>query len=316
MSTSELALNSVGLLIDYILKSKPCTQAALARELSVTRAQVSKWKAGERVSDERRSQLLTLAGLFDTDLIEWALFARTQDNATAWCDYFQRLAEECDCTGSITELIQEQTDFYTSLILCQLIDLGARIDSNAPAIPPSGDPDDEDELEQNALFRVLSSLMESWSHLRAWFDEVLYFEDLTDDVECALFDSISYIEYLLLDLALQRVDPDDLKAISVGPEQVASHIEKTREKAFDLLHSICRTRIKHGLPITEDYFALLELDDESLSAHAEMMGALADHCHPGSILQYLSYGERMLLNRVSQLFNAVTRLETRLESLR
>src|SRR4051812_5195733 len=242
-------------LIDHILNHTDLSQADLARKLKVSRAQVSKWKAGDYLSSERTSELLTLAGLFDTVCVEWAIFAKSAENAQAWYSYVLEILEDVEWGDSLKDFFREMPDIYAGHLITDLCDLGAKIDQPAPATRWV----DEDVYEQTPLASVLFSILETWGQLKDWIDNMLDCDDMTSEAECELFDITSDLEWLAFDLSLKHVERTQLTAIGVDEAKLDALVTTSREKVKSYLHDICDIRTKHGLPIAENYFQFLYL---------------------------------------------------------
>src|SRR5258708_15876336 len=97
-------------LIEYVLKHTNLNQADLARKLKVSRAQISKWKAGDYISLNRQSELLKLAGLFDTVCVEWAMFAQSKENAEAWYSYVFEVLDNVEWGDVLKDFFHDMPD--------------------------------------------------------------------------------------------------------------------------------------------------------------------------------------------------------------
>lgn len=278
-------------LVEYITNKGAYSQADLARELNVSRAQITKWKAGECLPHDRQAQLMKLAGLFDTVSEEWAMFAETQENAEAWYTYFRALVEDLEWGVSLCDLSSDTPEIYFWHILEELLDLGAEISSVAPETRWEG----EDEYNLTPLASCLTAIFETWGQLYDWMDVTLEFDDLDDTVTYELFEVVEDLRWIASGIAIEDVEQELLTAIGCDPAKIQSHVEQSRKKAATRLAEICNIRIKHGLPITDDYFQLLTVPAIEL-AESPWFRPIPHSRHTGqAITSYLPYGERQLL---------------------
>jgi transcriptional regulator with XRE-family HTH domain len=278
-------------LIDYITQKKSLTQADLARELGVSRAQITKWKAGEHLPSDRQIQLFKLAGLFATVSEDWAMFAETQENAAAWYSYFSELLEDIEWGDSLRDLSSDAPDIYFWHVLDELLDMGADIQATAP----KSHWENEEEYERTPLSACLFDIFETWGQLYDWMDTTLEFSDVNETAEFELFDLTQDLRWIASGLAIEDLEPSMLTAIGCDPVKIAAHIEQSRSQAADRLAEICSIRAKHGLSITADYFQLLTLPPIDLG-EASWFRPKADSRHAGEAIKaFLSYSDQQLL---------------------
>ena len=294
-------------LIDYILTQTDVNQAGLARKLKVSRAQISKWKAGDHISSERTSQLLSLAGLFDTVNAEWAMFAKSKENAEAWYAYVFEIFQGVEWGSSLNDFFHDMPDIYVGHLIVELCALGATIEHQAPAIRLT----DEETYESTPFASVLFSLLEAWGQLCDWIDVTLDFDDLTNDAECELIDAVSELEWCAFDLALEYVGKEQLIAIGVDEVKPATKAEKARREVFLHLQDICRIRTKHGLPITENYFQLLYLPPVEL-AEQSWFRPTAENVDENAIKSYLPFGQQLIIAHLECSARALNKLDDKL----
>jgi|GEM_PF-2078994 len=232
-------------LVEYITNKGTYSQADLARELNVSRAQITKWKAGECLQHDRQTQPMKLAGLFDTVSEEWAMFAETQENAEAWYTYFRALVEDLEWGDSLCDLSSDTPEIYFWHILEELLDLGAEISSVAPETRWEG----EDEYNLTPLASCLMATFETWGQLYDWMDVTLEFDDLDGTVTYELFEVVEDLRWVASGIAIEDVEQELLTAIGCDPAKIQSHVEQSRKKAATRLAEVCNIRIKHGLPM-------------------------------------------------------------------
>lgn len=300
--------NESQVLVDYVLQQTKLSQAQLARRLKVSRAQISKWKAGDYLSSDRTSELLTLAGLFDTSNPEWAIFAKTKENAEAWYAYVSLILEDVESGSTLKDAFQDMPELCVGHLITDLLHLGAKIESSAPSGIVV-----ENENELTPIASALWGILQAWGELRDWMDSTLNFGDMTDDAEMKMMDAVGSLEWATSSLALAHVERNVLYKIGVEEKKLDDLIKKSTGQIDGYLHEICTVRTKYGLPITEDYFQLLYLPSDDL--------AEADIFRPGyfgpeeKIKAYLPYGQRLILMHLEQSAALLRRLEEKLDVL-
>lgn len=298
-------------LIDYIIKKKKLSQSDLAKELGVSRAQITKWKSGERLPSERRSQLLKLAGLMDSVSEDWAIFAQSEDNAVAWCNYFLELIGNIEWGFSLRDLCRDCPELYLWHALESLMNMGAHIEPTAP----QSHWINEEEGERTTLSACLFEYLDTWGQLHDWIDEVLEFDDVNDDAEYELFDVVGDLRWVASGLAIEDMEPSSLSAIGCESSKIRTHIEKCREDAAKRLTAVCTIRTKHGLPITADYFHLLTLPAIEL-AEVSWFAPKPESRHLGEAIKaFLPYAERELITFQEYHAMMLRQIDTKLDQV-
>jgi len=308
-----MSIEESRILIDYILEHTDLNQSRLARKLNVSRAQVSKWKAGDYLSMERTSQLLKLAGLFDTVNVGWAIFAGSEENANAWYSYVLEILDDVEWGNSLKDFFQDMPDIYVGHLITDLCALGAKIEQLAPT-KWCIDEYDEECWEPTPLASALWSVLDTWGQLRDWVDATLDFDDVMDGAESELFEVKSDIEWSTFELALGYVEQPQLTAIGVDETMLDAAVESSRQRILSSLHDICRIRTKHSLPITENYFQLLYLPPidlaEQLWFRPAALGVGKD-----LIKSYLPYGQRLIIEHLEYSAEALHVLSKKLDRI-
>jgi transcriptional regulator with XRE-family HTH domain len=304
--------DSSAVLIDHVLKHTGLSQAGLAKKLDVSRAQITKWKAGDHISWERESQLLTLGGLFETVNIEWALFAKTEANAHAWYRYVHAIQENVEWGNTLQAFLKDMPDIFVGHLIVDLCKLGAKVDASAPTEVWLGD----DQSETTALTDALFEILEAWGQLYDWIDDTLEFDDLSDEAESALYDATEDLRSIAFDLALGSIETEVLTAIGIEEMKLQELVDKANQDARNRLHSICQTRTEYGLPITDDYFALLYLSPVELAERSWFNPKkCADIRDERLIKSYLPYGQRMILAELEMAGYALQELNKKVDAL-
>lgn len=277
-------------IIEYITKNTKFRQIDIANKLGVSRAQISKWKAGEYIPSDREEELIEIAGLFSHNP-EWAIWAKTEENAQDWMNYIIHMCERVDLHFND---ILDEPELYIPMIIIRLVDLGVSF-PEAPSIEDmtkdwEGDEDDEEyEVYNYTDFdNLISEFLENYSYLTEWCD--YHFGNSNDD----LYDQITDLSDYACDLSLRSIDKKLLIACGVNQHQLEQEMKGVIWAIKGRISSICNTMNELQIPITTDYFNYVnklpaELDDELLWLK-----------NAQGIEQFLPYGQQLLLQETRQ----------------
>lgn len=283
-------------------------QSDLARMLKVSRAQISKWKAGEHLPRERESQLLELAGLFETVNVEWALFAQSKENAEGWYAYVDAIWEDVEWGDVLKDLAQDAPDLYVAHLILALRNICAQFDRQAPPVSSNHEEPSADEPLASALFSVL----EAWCQYHDWIGDALHFNDSSENAEYDLSEVTGELEWLALDLALECIEEKSLQQLGVEKASLNARIKNSRIDIKSRLQSICHIRTKHGLPITANYFQMLYLPPSELAEQSWFRHPQADE---NTIKEYLPYGQQLALLHFECVAQALQTLDKKLDGI-
>lgn len=271
-------------LIDYIIETKGLRQKDLADQLGVSRAQISKWKAGEYISAEKLEKLNEIAGLFGDDP-DWAILVKSEENAEAWYAYFQEMNELAE--GYAAYLFDDMPELYVRFILLLFKEVGVDV----PMSPPSTDRGHEeldtisDAEEGDPLESLILEFLSVYGHLIEWWERNIQCTDHPD-----LMDAQMDLRHYAPEIALNSVPVGVREAAGIREEVFRPFY---REKTFEIrrgIHELCDRMNELRIPFVADYFAYLHEDPEVLDD--EM---LFDDIMGDSIEKLLPYGERTIL---------------------
>lgn len=285
--------------IDYILKTKKLRQKDIAQKLGVSTAQISKWKAGDRIPSSRERELIELAGLFGDDP-EWAILAQTENNAAAWVKYIVAMndyAKESYTTSAETD---EDPELATRLILSTLEQAGITIPATAPRIE---DYDDETSATEE-FDELISEFLSHYGPLIEWASRNI----ISDNDE--LFDDENNIKYASYDLALYHIDDSLLAKNGLSQKQAEEFKRKTRNQILTDISYLCKRMSELNIPLKLDYFKFFEnhpaeLDDEIMFDQHLIKG----------IENYLSYGEQLILMETRRLKKQLENMEKQIAAI-
>lgn len=156
-------------IISYLTKEKGLKQSDIALKMDVAISQISKWKRGVKIPNDKEIFLMKLADIhwesFDSkSLSKWALTARTKANEKAWYKYFYKIMESSNRYSAAEEL--RPKDELIETILITLIEAGVDIPDKAINI---------DEAENSFLPTdiLLRDYLENYLSLESWCCENL-----------------------------------------------------------------------------------------------------------------------------------------------
>ncbi len=269
-------------LIDHIVQNSGVKQTDIANRLGVSRAQVSKWKAGEQIPTARLKELCELAGLFGDDP-QWALLVGTEERGSSWIEFFKYLNEIAE-NGPCWEL-DEMPEFMTPIMMKGFQELGA----NVPSAPPVKDADGYYDFESfdgelAAFSELVSDFIASYAPYVHWHNK--YLSDLSDDY----FDECSEIENAYFDIALSWTIPAIAKAAGIAQSALENVSRKAQIDLKESVAKLCRALARDGRVPTYDYFVVTRFGPNQLD---DILSGLVSN--EDSIEEFLPIGEQLIL---------------------
>jgi len=288
-------------LIDVVIQKTGMKQMDIAKKLGVSRAQVSKWKSGEDIPDDRRTVLNGMAGLFGDD-IEWALLTKTPENAESWIKFFEdRHQNYLDVDTCDT--FADQTEFLVPAMLLMFNRIGIKIPAKAPAI------DFDDDYEGTPFDSLITDYLESFSALTRWYE--INISSINND---EVFEDTLDLAHYITEYALKYVNQDVLTKLGADLSIVAKTVTEAKKEMIDTIEDIIDTMLNSNAPIMTDYFDLINkapynLDDE------QMMNSVEHSVGSKKIESCLPLFERTVLKQNVLLLELLTELHVKIDTL-
>lgn len=288
-------------IIDYIIKHKGLKQKDIASLLNVSRAQISKWKAGEYISYTKQEELNHIAGLWGDDS-EWAILAKNKENAENWFKYFayqEEHALEGYDTGDFTE--EENAIIAVPSILKKLYNLGVKIPENAPTIP---DEESDEEYENTNFDNLISAFITNYGYIVHWWENAT---DWLDDLD--LYENINSIRYEIDSIALSHIDEDTRIRAGITTENFNKFFQEEKRFLIDHIQNLCKGILKAGYPITIDFYKVIFenpyiLDDETFFDQTIV-----------SVNDFSSIGEKNILKEIYDLKKQIEELHKKIDKI-
>jgi len=252
-------------LVKLAVKELQCTQAALAKKLSVSEAQVSKWIKGDHMSFDMRTKLAELANIGDFDP-DFVTICGSLDDAKKW-------------DALITYLIDwncERIDFgfepeLVSLYLMQGLEkIGIQIPKPFPSelIYACGydklHKEENEELSESffahPLVNVINSILRTYSEIDEFIGLNIRNLGLNHpDFQNDNLPEKNEFELNEINLAIAKANID---------EQIAPLFGRFRNRVlaetFEQLDAIKRQAIESGVPLEAELFDLINKDAETI----------------------------------------------------
>lgn len=287
-------------IIEFIIKNRGLRQKDIAESLGVSKAQISKWKAGESIPHDREKELNQLAGLFGHDS-EWALLVKNEANADSWFEYFSFINDSVDCGPCWT--LNESPEVYVPGILLALNKVGFRIPEKSPSVECLEEDNLLDEDTQE-IHSFLYELIDYYAAYITWSSRFLQFDDLD------LFEISNEIEAYAIDLALGYISDETIAKFNVDINSFRSHLSKNKRKVIFEIGKLCIALNQAGITITVDYFDYVNqspyyLDDVS-------SGVI---CSDNKIEEFISYGQKLILQESRETNKLLTELHVKIDTL-
>ncbi len=288
-------------IIEYITSNTKHSQADIAKKLGVSRSQVTKWKAGDRITESRRAELNELAGLFGDDT-EWALITKTKANARAWAAY---LVEMNRTSGAQTTYLTDDPELHAPSFLCSMSAGGIPLPDSPP--PKKSILDEKHGL--HAFNNVVSQYIEMYGCMQDWWTNSLANPTATRGFTNAL-DLAYEIEGAAIPFALTYVEEDALKKAGTDMSKLSAHLTEVKKKLTDSIGSLCQTLITEKASFSIDPFDLLTMHPDEMRDEAWVSDADSP-----SIMDYLPYGERKILEEIRELSWVMSELDAKVNKL-
>lgn len=317
-------------IIEYLTTEKNTPQKTIAKDLSVTPAQVSRWKKGDdKIPDERFKQLLEMTGLncgeefaddlgqsFVNDLFQWALIIQ-ESGEEAWVDYLngEHLMHDDDCYNGEDNPIHPDEPHKLPLILITLMEeFDIEIPKRVPQRAWTDEAGHPTEVLEDQQFQIYCD--DFTNLLGAVYNNTRYIDNY---IAAFIFDDWIEIDAPHLEieahithLALASVHLAHFEAMGVSPDKVATYRRKTRGMMAGFIHDGCLEMLESNTPIKTNYFDLAYKDAGVLDDMAETCAAGNYHVKEGHIARhvddYLSSFERRLMGKVDALEQMVKQL--------
>ena len=295
-------------IIEYIIKNNNLKQKDIADALAVSRAQISKWKAGEDIPHDREKELLKLAGLFGFDS-SWAILVKTEENSQAWIDYMRHMNDVNDDTYS-SRSFDDESEICTPIVIQALCELGLAI----PDCPPSIETlEDYENYEFTSFDNFICEYLTNYGPINAWCDKYLSEEDdgyVVYDMQQNI--SCHYPIYL----ALKYVNRDLLETNGINLKRLDSKLVKEDREARKDIHHLCLKLRDMGISFKTDYFDLVNKHPYELDDIITFSGAIRYSPNSGIAMEeYFSFSERKILEETRVTRMMLEKLHEKLDQL-
>jgi len=259
-------------IIDYITKNTKLKQKDLAKKIGVTTGQISKWKQGEYISTDRRTQLNKLACLFN-DSSDWVDISITNENSIAWFKYINQLSINAEL--NITDFEVNPEISIPPLFIC-LSQLGVEIPKKAISV---ADPDWSNF--HNSITKLLEALIIIFQWNLRHFSELSKLDDILE--------TLKEINSKSLNIAVINLSDTDRSGIKINETLFNNYEVETKNQVRGLIQKLLRQMNANRIPITEDYFVVINESTDWLALKLSFDNVEDD------ITNYLSYSERKKL---------------------
>jgi len=248
-------------LVKLAVKELQCTQAALAKKLGVSEAQISKWIKGDHMSIDMRTKLIDLAKIEDLHP-DFVTICGSLKDAKKW-------------DALITHLINwncERIDFglEPEIVSLTLMENLQRIGFQIPKAFPDElifeveykelYKEENEELSEFFFEHPIVNMIDSIFKTYAEIDEFIALNirnlGLNDpDFQADTLPEKSEFEFNEIELAIAKSDIDEKIAPLFGRFR-----NRVLAKTFEQLDAIKRRAIESGLPLEAELFDLINKD--------------------------------------------------------
>lgn len=277
-----LAINKAGL-----------TQAGISRKLGVSKTQVSKWNAGERIPYDREDQLLSIIGM-SREEVTWMPFVKDSKEIADWVRYFTELQSEEFMYLELMDLVENE---QVSHIMECLQQFSVKI----PSTPPMEDLEDGELCDFSQL---IYEALDRAGRLVFWVKKnINYHEHDEADICCNL-------EFCCLELALTHLNTEMYGNLIESESRFREKRYEAQNEARGYLTSYCELLKEKGMPIGVDYFEILSDPPERIVDEDDVY-----EMPFSNIADYYSHPEREILKGQRYLRDVLYELHRKIDCL-
>lgn len=276
-------------IVSLVTRRSGMTQAELANELGVSRAQITKWKNGDDLPPQRRAQMLELISMSEEEF-DWLPFTTNPEEIPKWIAYLRGVP----CEGYEYFRHGGIEDFMLPGILAEL----RRHSIKIPVSVPTEDEDDEEDSFYCLLIDVFSG-----AGRLAYFTQ----KYIGYDQFCT---HLMNLDTCLVGLSLAHIDTETYAHLI---EDISAFRERSfavRVMANEIIHELCRDIIAAGRPIAADYFGMVNRAPDDLVDEEDD----DPYFFPKTSL-YFSYPEATLSKQIIELREIVFELHRKIDCL-
>jgi transcriptional regulator with XRE-family HTH domain len=288
-------------LVQLALDAQGWTQKELAMRLSVSPTQISKWRAGERMSTAMDTELRSLSGIGDMDPL-FVLSAGSLENAQKWEGLIRYLADDAQENAETdydTEPLGDDSGRLAANTFSVLRDMGVAIPTTFPrdldiggnGYSPDEDSDlDESVIDSNPISSLIRKIFLELNNVYGFY--AAYIFELVENDELDLDDTAAGgLEHELLPLAASKVSADPTLAT-----QFSKFRWQIRRDMEDALNAIKIAASRCGVPLRAELMDMVYLVGTELAneVERESFGYNKGQLHPDIYMNELLCGMRAI----------------------
>lgn len=277
-------------IINLVTRRSGMTQAELAIKLGVSKSQITKWKTGDDLPPQRRTQMLELIAMTDEEA-DWLPFASSPEEIDRWTRYLRDVP--CEIFDYFSAVGME--DFMLPQILHELSRHSIKIPMTAPV--------DEDPDDEGSFYYLLMDAFDGAGRLAHFIGKHIDYDE-------TLSEHLLDLDTCIFGLALAHIDKetfeDWIEDMSVFNER-AHH---NRTEAIGHIEALCKDLRAAGKPIPADYFGLVNMKPEDLVSDDE-----GDSPIFPKTSSYFSHAEITLQRQIIDLREIVFELHRKVDCL-
>ncbi|TLU65697.1 XRE family transcriptional regulator [Thalassotalea litorea] len=290
-----------GNLIKLVTANLGCTQKALATQLDVSGAQISKWKNGEYLSEEMERLLVSLAGIGnrDPDIVIWTGGNEQADQWDALVRFLASLSLEFNDTGYYIEpLTLVEDDFLCWKVLHTLLEAGIALPHDFPeqlAIDYAKYAEKGAQLpiefSSHPIVQLIFESFKALIHLYGFYSA--YISEIMENWDLNLMDTEACnIEPCLLDLAFSK----SARQSHLLPE-FNDFKHKTINEYRQWLELVKKNAYERNVPLRAELLNLIYDNHENVgyAAKEENTGANRYRLHPDVYMNEMLHNQRTIL---------------------
>lgn len=296
-------------LIDLVVMKTGISQTELAKKLQVSKAQISKWKTGESVPEERKRELYEIAAIESGYVYEWFYVADDAQTIDKWINLIQAINRYAEYPS--TEFAEDPT-YLAYEPLLQLMKLGCIIPKEPLSLAEYNRMEAASKLPP--FYKLLGpyifelGLMENWLDIHlVWPYSLNSVFELPPEID----DEIARVEEARYLLALRRMDETLLTDAGISVSALKDLIRSKETEVSFRISKICDFIVSHKLELKHDLYAYATLNGAELLDHDYEYSRKRQ----GDIWNHASYFESHLRTQYEKIQNMISETNLKLDLL-
>ena len=307
-------------IISYLIEEKGFKQKEIAEKLKIKDAQISKWKLGVKIPDDREIELMKLADLWwerednYRPNAKWAVLVKSKNNENEWFDFFNKIFKSVFIHSPIERYSVAEKLHTINALTENFLIIFNQAGIIIPPEPPTRRFGPYDDLHIDPWEEFAYTYVENYLLLESWCCQNL-------NLKFSYMQEFFYLlpRYTILKLTIE--ENSNLFSQVPNPYDLHEYQRFIKEQVWEIENTI-KDAVRHeGIDFDENIFDDLISSPKEKSMNMttdnefdELIGEV-DSSTVEDIDQYLSYGERKIMQGIKENRKLLNKVLIRLEKL-